>query len=193
MASYRLLLVALSICSSRAVLAPDDHHPIIVRGGTVKGEGCCWRAEGDGCRPRESWRWSTWGWRWKRGLRGAPGFDGGVLGGVASAAAGSIHKATSTILGHGRQGGGECVVGLRGGWVWWWWRVPVLDQGWIKVGGLMQLPAVGYVGAGGRLEAAGPGGAGVPRVSERHPCLQGSGLQVIGPGAGTGGLELQCV
>jgi len=31
--SSRLLLVALSICSSRAVLAPDDHHPIILEDG----------------------------------------------------------------------------------------------------------------------------------------------------------------
>jgi hypothetical protein len=36
--AYRLLLVALSICSSRAVLAPDDHHPIILRGGTENWE-----------------------------------------------------------------------------------------------------------------------------------------------------------
>jgi hypothetical protein len=28
-ASYKLLLVAFSICSSRAVLAEDDHHPIM--------------------------------------------------------------------------------------------------------------------------------------------------------------------
>jgi hypothetical protein len=28
---YRLLLVAFSICSSRALLAPDDHQPIILK------------------------------------------------------------------------------------------------------------------------------------------------------------------
>lgn len=27
---YKLLLVAFSICSSKAVLAPEDHHPIIL-------------------------------------------------------------------------------------------------------------------------------------------------------------------
>ena len=31
--AYRLLLVAFSICSSRAVLAEDDHQLIILRGG----------------------------------------------------------------------------------------------------------------------------------------------------------------
>jgi hypothetical protein len=40
--SHRLLLVALSICSSRAVLAPDDHHPIILRGWIGDSERC-WR------------------------------------------------------------------------------------------------------------------------------------------------------
>lgn len=30
--SYRLLLVAFSICSSRALLAPEDHQPIILTG-----------------------------------------------------------------------------------------------------------------------------------------------------------------
>lgn len=48
-ASYRLLLVAFSICSSRALLAPDDHHPNILiakvsnrdrRGSRVVGQGC---------------------------------------------------------------------------------------------------------------------------------------------------------
>jgi hypothetical protein len=50
--SYRLLLVALSICSSRALLAPDDHHPIILRTDTVGREECCSRT---GARGRSSW------------------------------------------------------------------------------------------------------------------------------------------
>lgn len=37
--TYRLLLVAFSICSSRAVLAPDDHQLIISEMGGGAGEG----------------------------------------------------------------------------------------------------------------------------------------------------------
>lgn len=39
--TYRLLLVAFSICSSRAVLAPDDHQLIILEmfGGAGEGMG----------------------------------------------------------------------------------------------------------------------------------------------------------
>ena len=46
--TYRLLLVAFSICSSRAVLAPDDHQLIMVdMGGPVSGKGCEVRDAGD--------------------------------------------------------------------------------------------------------------------------------------------------
>jgi hypothetical protein len=38
--TYRLLLVAFSICSSRAVLAPDDHQLIILERSGGTGKGC---------------------------------------------------------------------------------------------------------------------------------------------------------
>jgi hypothetical protein len=52
--SSKLLLVAFSICSSRAVLAPEDHHPIILaRLGQVATSTGCWGADGAGrCRSR---------------------------------------------------------------------------------------------------------------------------------------------